>query len=474
VIVTVDPKLGILDGGDLLIEGDKIAEIGRDINAADAQQIDATDMIVMPGLINAHIHTWETLFRGIGADWSGHDYFEVFLGVMGPWFTPDDMYPSTLIGCLNQIDSGCTTVFDWFHNTHSPDHTDMAVAALDESGIRAVFGHGTPKPNPKPGEPHFSTIPHPAHEIERLRKGRFATDDGLVSLAMCILGPDYSGLEVNRHDFRLARDHDLLTSAHVWGGPNRLVPNGYFTLVDEGLLGPKHNAAHANYFADDEIKLLVDHGCSITATPSIEAGVPKPPLISKVIAAGGHPSIAIDTEIEVSGSMFETMKASVQLQRTFDSIDAHAAAQRDKEHTRARKTDKPSRPDADGAATAGERMSQSSDVLEWATINNARALCLDHLTGSLVPGKQADIVLLRSNDLNMLPALDPVQAIVVHANQSNVDTVLIAGRVVKADGRLLYSPESLARNSARLVESSRRVVRKAGDIMSTGQLVGLG
>ncbi len=473
VIVTVDPQLGVLDGGDLLIEGDKIVEVGRNIDAAGAQHIDASDMIVMPGLINAHIHTWETVFRGVGADWSGDEYFEIFLGDLGSRFTPEDIYLSTLIGCLNQIDSGCTTVFDWCHNTCTPDHTDMAVAALDESGVRAVFGHGTPKPNPKPGEAHFSTIPHPAHEIDRLCKGRFATQDGLVSLAMCILGPDYSGLEVNRHDFRLARDYDLMTSAHVWGGPNRLVPNGYFALADEDLLRSDHNAVHANYFADDEIKLLIDHGCSITATPSIEAGVPKPPLISKVLLAGGKPSIAVDTEIEVSGTMFDTMRESMLLQRTFDAIDAHTAAQGGAQDTGTPGEPKPSRPDVDGAATAGERLSQSLDVLEWATINNARALCLSHVTGSLTPGKQADIVLLRANDLNMLPALDPVQTIVVHANPSNVETVLIAGRVVKADGRLLYPQKSLAKHRARLVESSRRLVRDAGDKLPTERLVGL-
>ena len=471
VIVTVDPDLGILDGGDLLIEDGRIAAIGHHLDAADARRIDATGMIVMPGLINAHIHTWETVFRGIGADWINHEYFEYFLGELAEQFTPDDIYISTLMGCLNQIDGGCTTVFDWLHNTHSPDHTDMAIAALEESGVRAVFGHGTPKPSPKPGEPHFSTIPHPAHEIERLRKGRFASDDGLLSLAMCILGPDYSPLEVNRHDFLLAREYDLLTSAHVWGGPKRLTPNGYFTLVEEGLLDAKHTAVHANYFEDDEVRLLVDHGCSFTATSSIEAGLPRPPLISKVIVAGGYPSIAIDTEIEITGSMFEVMRASIQLQRAFDAVDAAAVTARGERQPA--NSDKLSRPDIDSTSVSGKPLSRWMDVLEWATINNARAMNLDHVTGSLTPGKQADIVLLRATDLNMLPAFDPVQAIVVHANQSNVDTVLIGGRVVKADGRMLYPAQALTDNGVQLVDASRRLMGEAGDNLSMDQLVGM-
>ncbi|MEM9098803.1 MAG: amidohydrolase family protein [Pseudomonadota bacterium] len=434
-IVTVDRNHGTLFGCDLLIDGPLIAEIRPGIDAPAAAEIDASDMIVMPGLINAHIHMWETMLRATGADWPGDEYFEVVLGLLGAHVTPEEIYLSTQLGALNQIDSGCTTVLEWLHCSNTPDHSDQSIQALDDTGIRAVFGHGTPKPNQRPGEPHFSEIPHPAAEIKRLREGRFAANgSGLVSLAMCILGPDYAGIEVNRQDFALAREYDLRTSAHVWGGEQRKTPGGYRPIIEEGLLG-QHTAVHANFFEDDEVKLLIDNGASFTATPSCEIGVPKPPLISSVIRAGGRPSIAIDSEIDITGNMFDAMRTARQLQATFDAIQAF-----DPTATR----ESAGRPDIDAIVTAQELTCSSLDVLEWATINNAHAMGLGAQIGSLTPGKRADIVLLRKTDLNLMPVTDPVQSIVMHANQSNVDTVFIDGTLRKRHGSLLARPPGLA------------------------------
>ena len=455
-IVTVDTTVGTLDRGDLLIEDDKIVEVHPRIDAPQATILDAQDMIVFPGLINAHLHTWETVLRGVGADWTGHQYFDVLLGRLARHFTPDDMYVSTLLGALNQIDAGCTTLFDWCHNTKTYDHTDMAIKGLEDAGIRAVFGHGTPKPNPNPGEPHFSTLPFPRDAITRLRRGRFADNGhGLVSLAMCILGPDYAAIDVNRHDFALAKELDLMTSSHVWGGNRRLTPGGYQTIVDAGLMDAKHNAVHANFFEDDEVKLLVDHGASITATPVIEVGVPKPPLISAVLRAGGQPSIAVDTEVEVCGSMFDSMRGALQLQRTFDAIGAFDPT---------RITEDTGRPDANSAQSAHETVCTSADALQWATLNNAKALCLDAKTGSLTAGKQADLVMIRKNDLNLIPAREPVQTIVIHANQANVDTVMIAGRVVKSGGRLHLQGLDIGNLRQRLQQACDRLLAKSHDL----------
>ena len=440
-IVTVDRALGTLKDCDLLIEGERIAEIRPGIEAADADVIDASQMIVMPGLINAHVHAWETVLRGTGADWQGDEYFEVVLGKLGAHFTPDDIYLSTLLGAYAQIDSGCTTMFEWLHASNTPDHSDMCIKALEDAGIRAIFGHGTPKPEPLPGQPHFSDIPHPEAEIKRLCEGRFAANgEGLVSLAMCILGPDYAGIEVNRKDFALAREYGLKTSAHVWGGEGRKVPGGYKTIIEEGLLDPGHMPVHANFFDLDEVKLLVDHGASFIATPVAELGVPKPPLISHVIRAGGHPSIAVDSEIDVSGSMFDAMRSARQLQSAFDAIEAYDPEM---------KYEKKGRPDIDVAVTAQDVACSSMDVLEWATINNARALGLDSKTGSLVPGKQADIVMLRKTDLNLAPVTDPVQSIVTHAHAGNVDTVFVNGRMMKQHGRLLTDLAGLTSKAER-------------------------
>ncbi|MEM7597116.1 MAG: amidohydrolase family protein, partial [Pseudomonadota bacterium] len=379
-IVTMDRTLGTRPGCDLLIEGDQIAEIRPGIAADDgAEVIDATQMIVMPGLINAHVHAWETVLRGTGADWPGDEYFEVVLGKLAAHMTPDDIYLSTLLGALSQIDSGCTTMFEWLHASNTPDHSDMCIKALEEAGIRASFGHGTPKPEPRACTPHFSDIPHPAAEIDRLCKGRFASNDGMVRLVMCILGPDYAGIELNRKDFALAREYGLQTCAHVWGGAGRKVPGGYRTIIEEGLLDPGHMAVHANFFEADEVQLLVDHGASLIATPVAELGVPRSPMISKVIRAGGRPCVAVDSEIDVSGSMFDAMRAARQLQMAFDAMEAY-----DPDAARQEK----GRPDIDVAVTAHDVSCSSFEVLEWATINAAHAMGIAEKTGSLVPGKQ--------------------------------------------------------------------------------------
>ena len=175
-----------------------------------------------------------------------------------------------LIGSLNQINSGATTIFDWCHNNATPAHTDAAIAGLREAGIRAVFGHGSPKPDAKKGQIPYTHMPHPRSELERLRKGAFASDDGIITLAMAALGPDFSIWEVTEHDFRLAKELDLIISTHVWGGPNSKAGQGYRKLAKQKLLGPNHNMVHGVYLGDNELKLIVDSGASVTVTPEVE------------------------------------------------------------------------------------------------------------------------------------------------------------------------------------------------------------
>ena len=151
---------------------------------------------MIPGLINAHMHTWQTALRGYAANWTLPEYFGRMHAGLATLFRPDDIHIATLVGAFNQINCGTTTLVDWCHNNPTPEHTDAAVAALTESGIRAAFFHGSPKPDPKPGQPHFSEVPHPRREVERLRKGAFAGGDGLMTLGLPILGPHYSTLEV--------------------------------------------------------------------------------------------------------------------------------------------------------------------------------------------------------------------------------------------------------------------------------------
>ena len=439
-IISMDPEIGELACGDILIEDGVIKEVGAELSSPGAEEFDATGMIVMPGLINAHIHAWMTALRGIGGDWAGWDFFRTVHKNLATRYNPEDSYISTLMGSLNQLNCGTTTIFEWCHNNKTPEHSDASIDALFDSGIRAVFGHGTVKPKQKEGEPHFSEIPHPRELVERLRKGRLSDDEALVTLAICILGPDYAIEEVTLKDFRLAKELDILSSAHIWGSDDRKTKDGYFLLEREGLLGPKHNGVHGNYLTQDELKLMVDCGVSLTATPPVElqTGTGEP-LTARVHDLGGRPSIGSDIEVYVVGDMFHVMRHSLQTARIFEN-----------------------RHRVSGRAPLPEQSFLTLDVLKWATINNAHALGLADRIGSLTPGKQADIITIRTDDLNTIPANNPREIVVFHSYPGNVDTVFVAGKKVKEKGRLHYPEAQLAEKKQELWKSNRRMFKEAG------------
>ncbi len=460
-ILTMDPRLGDLPQGDVLIVDDCIADVAPRIDAAADQTIDGTGTIVLPGLINAHIQTWETALRGIGADWAGTDYFSFFHAKLAPLYTPQDSFIGTLVGSLAQLDAGVTTIFDWCHNNATPAHSDAAIDALFTSGIRAVFGHGTVKRPPKPGQPHFSQVPHPVGEIQRLRKGRLSDDQALVTLAMAILGPDYSTLEVCRQDFRAAREFDLLSSAHVWGRANRLVPGGYRTIAAEGLLGPDHNLAHGNYIEDDELRILVDSGATVTSTAGGEINNHvRPPLTGRISRMGGKPSIGVDSEAAHKGDMFEVMRLALQVQRLFANMETVRRIEAERESDAAKFAQSNLKTIGTGGSLIDAVSFKVREPLEWATLNNAKALRLDHRIGSLTPGKQADLIMVRRDALHMVSAQDPVQAVVAYAQSTDVDTVMVAGRIVKRDGKLSFGGlpgrlDELRASAARLLAEAQ-------------------
>ena len=457
-IVSMDDGTGTLPQGDILIEDDRIVDVAPSIDVDDAEEIDARHMIAIPGLVNAHNHLWHTILRGVGGDFVGSDYYKYLQGGLAPLYTPEDLHVALRFGALAQIDGGTTTHFEWCHNTRTPDHTDAAIDGLLKAGIRGVFGHGTLKPEPKPGEPHFSEVPHPRAEVERIRSGALASDD-LLGLALCILGPDYSTMEVCRQDFALARELDVVSSAHIWGRGNRMVLGGYKTLAAEGLIPPKHNAVHGNYIDDEEIRVLVEHGATITATPPAEIrGHGRPPLVSRVAAAGGRPSIGNDGEMCFVGNMFETMRLSLQVQRLYDNI-----AQQQANDAASATAGQPGnlKTIGTGGGVFDVTSVKTLDALRWATLNNAAVMGLDHKVGSLTPGKQADIVMLRRRDMNLAPAISPLDTVVAFANCNNVDTVMIAGKIRKQAGRLVDEPE-LETLRDEIVERSLRLIDEAG------------
>jgi len=433
-IISMDTKIGRLDKGDILIEGDKILAVEAEINAPDAQIVDARKMIVMPGLIDAHLHTWQTAIRGIAGNWTMGEYLRGMHANLAKGFKPKDIYLGNLAGALTQINGGVTTVLDWSHNNPTPDHTDSAIDGLVESGIRAIFGHGSPKPDPKSGQKHFSEIPHPEHEIKRLREGRLSSDEALVTLGMCILGPHYSTYEVTHHDILLARQYGLLASAHMSGGFNRVVPDGIYKMRDDKLLDPKLNVVHGNDLSDEELKILIDHGVKMTVTPEVEIQMGfGDPITGRVMALGGRPSIGVDVESNISGDMFNVMRMALQIQRMIDN-----------------------KPYADAHKPIESLSISPLQALEWATINGAEMMGMEHKIGALTAGKQADIILVRADDLNVRPVNDAVNAIVFYANASNVDSVYIAGEIKKKNGKLIH--KNLSNVMKKLEDSGERIL----------------
>src|SRR5262245_30197744 len=429
-LVTLDPAIGDFKGGEVLYGDGEILAVGRSLAAAADETIDATDKIVMPGLINAHMHTWETALRGIGAEWMSADYFKHVHSNLATRYKPEDNYIANYMGALAQIDAGVTTLVDWCHNITSIEHAERAVDGLLDSGIRAVFAHGTAKPiGLETGTP-FTHVPHPRERIEHLRKGRLASDDARVTLAMAILGPDWGAWEVVDHDIKMAREFGLVSSSHTRRREDCVVPDGYKRMPKAGLLGPDHNLVHGTSYDTADLRTVVDNGASLTSTVLVElhhhVG---DTMVAAYREQGGLPSLGIDVELYASGQMFREMQAGLLFAR---GKEVRNNAMR-------------------GNSPLKKIPVTSREGLEWATINGAKAFKLDRRIGTLTPGKRADIVMLRATDVNMAPVWDPIYSIVEIAGAGNVDTVIIDGEIRKKDGKLTFPADVLRRRTAELV-----------------------
>jgi cytosine/adenosine deaminase-related metal-dependent hydrolase len=411
-VITMDAQ-GDLPCGDVLVTGDRITAIAPSLHADDAQLVDATGCILIPGLVNAHMHTWQTALRGLAANWTLLEYFQKMHAGLATVFEPQDLYIATLVGALNQLNCGTTTLVDWCHNNPTPQHNDAAIAGLLESVIRAAFFHGTPKPDPRPGERPFWEVPHPRAEVKRLLK----THQGhpLLNVHAAVLGPHYSTLEVALHDFRMAKELGLIASLHQGGGPAR-TPDGWEQLEAEGLLGPHINIVHGHALSDAQLKRFCELGMSFSAAAENEMTQGHGhPITGRLRALGRAPSLGADLESVISGDMLTQARVALGMQRSLDNVayrEAHGSI-----------------PPTSTVTTR--------EALSWVTIEGARMLGQEHRIGSLAAGKQADLVLIRADDLNMQPVHDAVSSVVMQASLVNIDSVMVAGRWKKRHGRLL-------------------------------------
>jgi len=435
-VVTMAPQ-GDLPVGDILVRGDTIEAIAPNLAAPpDAQVVDADGCVVIPGLVNAHLHTWQTGLRGLAANWTLLEYFRKMHAGLATVFTPEDLHIATLMGALNQINCGTTTLCDWCHNNPTPAHNDAAIDALLQSGIRAAFFHGSPKPDPKPGERPFWEVPHPRREVERLLRAHEGRP--LLSIQAAILGPHYSTLDVAMHDFRMARELGLIASMHQGGGPARS-PDGWQRLEQAGLLGAHVNIVHGHALDDAQLQRFCELGMTFSAAAESEMSQGHGhPITGRLRRFGRAPSLGVDLESVMSGDMLTQARIALGIQRSLDNV-----AHREQHGT------------IPPTSTITTR-----EALSWVTVEGARMLGQQDRIGSLAPGRQADLVLVRTDDLNMQPVHDPVSSIVLQASLANIDSVMIAGRWKKRAGRLL--DVDLAPNLERLRVSGRKIVSALG------------
>jgi cytosine/adenosine deaminase-related metal-dependent hydrolase len=411
-IITMDAQ-GDLALGDILVSGDSIVQIAPHIQADAAQVVDASGCIIIPGLINAHMHTWQTALRGLAANWTLLEYFKNMHAGLATVFEPQDLYIATLVGALNQLNCGTTTLVDWCHNNKTPAHNDAAIDGLLESGIRAAFCHGTPKPDPKPGEQPFWEVPHPRSEVERLLKKH--QGNALLSIHAAVLGPHYSTLEVALHDFKMTKELGLIASMHQGGGPAR-TPEGWEKLEAAGLLGSHINIVHGHALSDDQLKRFCGLGMSFSAAAESEMSQGHGhPITGRLLALGKAPSLGVDLESAVSGDMLTQARVALGIQRSLDNV-AHRAAH--------------------GTIPPTSTIT-TRQALEWVTVEGARMLGQLDRIGSLKAGKQADLVMIRASDLNMQPVHDAVSSVVMQTSLANIDSVMVAGRWKKRGGKLL-------------------------------------
>ena len=404
-LIDTDP-VAVRPATDLLIEDGRIAAAGPALPADGAEVVDATGRFVLPGFVDTHRHTWQTALRGIAADHDLGAYLSRVLGEIGARVRPGDVRVGTLAGALDALDGGVTTLQDFSHILRTPEHADAAVDGLRASGIRSLFGYGAPV---------FG-----GGDIRDARRVH-ASMGGLITMALAPYGPSYSPIDIVAGDWALARELDVPLVVHVGAGP--VAERPVDALRTHGLLRPGTVYVHGNSLPDEELKLIADSGGTASVAPAVEARMGHgAPVLARFRAAGVTTGLGVDVVTTVAGDMFALMRAAML------SLDA----------------------------SGGPRLSPA-DALRLATVEGARVLGMADRVGSLAVGKQADVILLRAGDPNLMGAADPVAAVVTSAHPGNVETVLVGGRVVKRDGRL--AGVDLARLGAELGASGEWLAR---------------
>jgi 5-methylthioadenosine/S-adenosylhomocysteine deaminase len=396
VVLTLDRQVGDFAQADVLIEDGKIREVRPDIAMADTSVavVDAVNRIVLPGFIDTHHHFYQGILRNILTNGLlNPDYNRDVSNTLTAAYRPSDVYAGVLVTALGMIEAGTTTAVDTSQVSHTPEHSDAGIRALQESGLRAVYAYSR-------GAGPGSKYPQ---DIARLQQTSFSTSDQLLTLAL--------GSTLDAKIFAVAREAGVPTVSH---GVNSGTERTLVELGRMGLLQPGDEYIHCNHLSGIAWRLIRDTGGHVSLSPPIEMAMGHGmPAIQDALDHGVRPSLSSDVDVTMAQDPFTLMRTAFTLQR-LNALQ------------RARNGDLNPPP-----------LLTCRQVLEFATVEGARCALLDRKVGTLTPGKDADIVMLRADRLNVWPLNNAPGMVVNLMNPSNVENVLIAGKVRKWRGNLV-------------------------------------
>jgi cytosine/adenosine deaminase-related metal-dependent hydrolase len=396
VVLSLDRDVGDFETADVLIEGGRIAAVRPDISAADAAVIDAANMIVLPGFIDTHHHFYQSQLRNVLPNGVLADYFRDISGAATSQYRAEDAYIGNLIGALRSIDAGITTITDLSQVSNTPEHSDALIKGLKESGVRAIYAYSR-------GSGPGARFPGDA---ERILTRHFASADQLVTMAL--------GTAIDKEQWLLARRLGLRIFTHVVGGARGVGPDELMKLGDQGLMGGDNVYIHFTNATDAQMRRVKETGGWLSIACPIEMTMRHGmPPIQQALDVGIRPGLSSDVETTMAADMFTLMRSAFTLQRALIN-------------DRSIKGEKDLPP-----------LLTARDVVEFATAQGARVDGLERKIGTLTPGKEADIVMLRTDLPNTLPFNSAYGAIVTAMDTSNVDTVMVAGRIRKRAGKLV-------------------------------------
>ena len=419
-VVSIDPKIGVVKNCDVLIEDELISAVGPSIkHAEDCTIIDGTNAIVSPGFVDTHRHTWQTQIRTITTDYVLADYLLALRHIYGSSYSAHDAYMGNYCGALESIDNGITYLIDHSHIMNSPDHADAAVKGLLDSRIRAAFCYVLYTNPPWEGsyvdkKREEETPNWRLEDLPRIQKKYFPEDDrgNLVRFGFGPSEPLITPPEQVAKEMQAARDSGAkLITAHV--GLGQYDPGTFQVrnMAQQGALGPDVVLSHGTSLADDELQSVKQFGVGLSSTPDTELQMGMGhPVCFKAKDLGCNASLGVDICSNSPADMFQQMRLALQSQR-FQQNELNPKAPL----KIARKCE---------------------EVLELATMGGAKAVGLSDIIGSITPGKRADLILTRCDSPRLTPVHDPVGALVLYANGSDIHDVFINGVRVKADGKL--------------------------------------